>query len=252
LYLADNMAAIMKTEFNGLLWWDFRNGQGTTGTFDPTIYGWRTYGDEGIVGGASSPLYPTFYAEKLMQYFARAGDTVLNPTSDYLLLSAYGVRKTNGALTLLVINKDVTAPLTAQVNLAGFAPASTATVRAFGITQDEATRTNNPAPGSQDISTNTVPVGAVFTNTFPAGSLTLFTLTPAPAKLVPVSVAGGQFVFQLQGQPGTPYILQSSTNLNAPGWISVSTNTLVGSSLNVTNPLAAGTGQKFWRAVWQP
>ena len=189
LFLADNLAQIMKTEFNSYIWWDFRNGSDTSGSFDSTLYGWRNNGDLGMAGGAASPLYPTFYAEKLMQYFVRGGDTVLNATSDYLLLSAYAARKINGSLALLVINKDVTTTFTAQINLTNFIPAGTATVRSFGIIQDEATRTNNPTPGSQDISTNTITVATSFTNTFPAGSLTLITFTPNATTVSLVSGA---------------------------------------------------------------
>jgi hypothetical protein len=190
LYLADNMAQIMKTEINSYIWWDFRNGSDTNGSFDPTLYGWRKNGDLGMVWQASTSNYPTFYAEKLMQYFARAGDSVLNPTSDYLLLSAYAAYRTNGSLTLLVINKDVTTNLTAQISLTSFTPAGTATVRSFGILQDEATRTNNTTAGSKDISTNTLSVTTLFTNTFPAGSLTLITFTPpAPTTVTLTSGA---------------------------------------------------------------
>ena len=248
LYLADSVCQLMKTEFNAYLWWDLRNGQSSSGSFDPTIYGWRPYGDEGVL--SEPDKYPTFYAEKLLQFFVRPGDTVLNATSDYLLLSAYATRKANGSLALLVINKDVTATFTAQVSLANFTPWSTNTIRAFGLQQDEATRTNNPAPGSQDLATNYVSANAVFTNSFPPGSMTLFTLAPGPARLSALVPQPGQFVLQLHGQPGTPYIIQSSPNLFA--WTTVSTNLLAGNVLNLTNAIAPGNNQKFWRAVWQP
>ena len=45
LYIADNLGQIMKTEFNGYVWWDLRNGSDTDGCFDPTFYGWRSNGD---------------------------------------------------------------------------------------------------------------------------------------------------------------------------------------------------------------
>jgi alpha-N-arabinofuranosidase len=252
LYLADSACQLMKTEFNAYLWWDLRNGTNSTGTFDPTIYGWRTYGDEGIMNSINgvTGLYPLFYAEKLLQYFVRPGDTVLGATSDYLLLSAYAARKANGALTLLVINKDATTNFNAQISLSNFAPLSTATVRSYGIAQDDAVRTNNVAPGAQDIATNIVSAGAVFTNSFPPYSLTLFTFTPAPAQLSATLPQPGQFVLQLQGQPGTPYIVQSSPDLSA--WTPVSTNRLAGNVLNLTNVVSPGTAQQFWRAVWQP
>jgi hypothetical protein len=249
LYLADSACQLMKTEFNAYLWWDLRNGHNSTGTFDPTLYGWRTYGDEGMIDGVSG-RYPTFYAEKLLQYFVRPSDTVLGATSDYLLLSAYAARKTNGALTLLIINKDATTNFNAQISLSNFVPSSTATVRFYGIAQDEAVRTNNLAPGAQDIATNVVPAGAIFTNSFPPYSLTLFTFTPGPAQLSALLPQPGQFVLQLHGQPGTPYIIQRSPDLSA--WIPVLTNTQVGNVLNITNAISPGTAQQFWRAVWLP
>ena len=253
LYLADSMSQLMKTEFNAYTWWDLRNGQGNDGSFDSTLYGWRTYGDEGIINANGNPgvdRYPVFYGFKLMQYFVRPGDTVLGATSDYLLLSAYAARKANGALALLVINKDATTNFNAQISLSNFVPASTVTTRSYGIAQDEAVRTNNLASGAQDIATNVVPAGAVFTNSFPPYSLTLFTFTPGPAQLSALLPQPGQFVLQLHGQPGTPYIIQRSPDLFT--WIPVSTNRLVGNVLNITNAISPGTAQQFWRAVWQP
>jgi len=69
----------------------------------------------------------------------------------------------------------------------GFAPDPTATLRSFGIPQDEAARTNAP-PQAQDIATNTL-TGAdtTFTYNFPPLSMTLFTLAPAAPLLVVLS-----------------------------------------------------------------
>lgn len=103
LYVADSLGQLMRTEFNSLFWWDLRNGPDSGGDFDSSLYGWRTSGDLGFIDGPSAP-YPTFYADKLLQSFVRPGDTVLNASSDYINLSAYGTRKADGALTLLVIN----------------------------------------------------------------------------------------------------------------------------------------------------
>ena len=248
LYLADSACQLMKTEFNAYLWWDLRNGQSSNGNFDPTVYGWRTYGDEGVLSEPAK--YPTFYAEKLLQFLVRPGDTVLNATSDYLLLSAYATRKANGALALLVINKDVTTSFTAQVSLANFTPWSTASIRSFGIQQDEATRTNNLTPGAQDIATNSASLNGLFTNSFPPGTMTLFTFKPGPAQLAASLPQPGQCVLQLHGQPGTPYVIQSSPDLFT--WTPASTNLLVGNALNITNVISPATHQQFWRAVWQP
>ena len=248
LYLADSLAQLMKTEFNAFIWWDLRNGTDTNGDFNSSLYGWRTNGDLGIIGDLNT-RYPTFYGFKLMQHLAQPGDTVLNATSDYFLLSSYATRKTNGALVLLVINKDRLANLNAQITVTNFFPFATATVRAFGITQDEATRTNSLVLGAQDIATNVVAgISTNFTAAFPPYSMTLFTFAPAaPTVQTPVA-AGGKSIFQLQGQVGVPYQIQTSTNLFT--WTSNSTVMLTNAMWNVTNTISSGA--KFWRAVWLP
>jgi len=247
LYLADSLAQLMKTEIDGFIWWDLRNGQDTNGDFSAALYGWRTYGDLGIIGNQNT-YYPTFYSTKLMQYFVRPGDTVLNATSDYFLLSSYASRKADGALDLLVINKDSTANLATQITVTNFYPWSTALVRSYGLIQDEATRTNGPA-AAQDLATNSLSgTGTNFLATFPPYSLTLLTLAPAAPVLHPVIRPGGQFIIQLAGQAGVPYQLQTSANLKT--WTSNATVTLTGTTTTVTNQLAPGTA--FWRAVWLP
>jgi hypothetical protein len=257
LYYADSLGHLMQTEFNALVWWDLRNGTDTSGCFDPTLYGWRTYGDLGMVNGLNT-RHPTFYAAKLMQFFAQPGDTLLSASSDYLLLAAYAARRTSGALSLLVLNKDTTTAFNAQIALTGFSPCAMATIRSYGIPQDEAARTNAPTQAQDIAMTNFPAASAGFGYSFPPLSLTLFTFAPAAPCLTvlpPVPQPGDQFVVQLQGQPGVRYFIQSSTNLsstNLSAWTTVSTNTLVASTLNLTNPVPAGTAARFWRALWQP
>lgn len=249
LYLADSTCQLMKTEFRSYLWWVMHDGGETAGDFDTTLYGWRQEGGYGILDSYNNP-FPTYYAEKLLQYFARHGDSVLNGASDNLLLSAYAVRRTNGALTLLVINKDMTNNLNAQIALTNFAPSSTATIQSYGIPQDQAAE-DNAAASLQDIATtNITAAGTNFSYTFPPLSLTLFTLAPAPSALSAIRVQAGQVMLVLRGQPATPYVLQSSPDMKT--WTSVSTNTLVGSSLNISIPTATNSPRQFYRAVWEP
>jgi len=247
LYLADSLAQLMKTEFNSFIWWDLRNGSDYDGDFNSGLYGWRNYGDLGIINGPST-RHPVFYAFKLMQFFARPGDTILNATTDYALLTAYASRKADGSVALLVINKDRYATLTAQLALTNFLPWTNAFVRSYGIAQDEATRTNSAIPGAQDIATNHFAVsGTNLSAIFPPYSLTLLTIPPAAPKLAVLAAAGGQMVLQVQGQAKVRYVVQSSTNLSA--WTVVATNTLAGNVWNLTN---AASAVQFWRAVWLP
>lgn len=250
LFLADTVSQLMLTEFNSYIWWDLRNGADYSGDFDPTLYGWRTNGDEGILLN-SNTRYPTFYADKLLQYFAQPGDTVLNATSDYPLLSAYATRKADGALAMLVINKSVSSSFTAQIQLDNFSPAPAALVRAYGIAQDQATRTNSTVPGAQDISTNSFEVpGTSFSNVFPPYSLTLLTIAPAAPELLALPPTNSQFNLQIQGQTNARYILQGRTDLVLGGWVDVATNTLTNGTWNFGSSITSPA--TFWRTIWTP
>jgi hypothetical protein len=250
LYLADSTAQLMKTEFRSYVWWDLHNGQDTAGNMDPTIYGWRGYGDYGIMDGANNP-YPTFYAQKLLQSFARPGDTVLNGASDNLLLSAYSTRRLNGTLTLLVLNKNGIANQTAQIALTNFVPWTTATVRFWGLAQDIAAETNGPT-ALQDIATNSAAVASSFNYNFPPMSLTLFTFSPGPSSLAVLQVQPASVQLQLQGQPGATYVIQTTTSLTAGSWIPVATNLLTGTTTNLTLSTSPTSPNQFYRAVWSP
>ncbi len=258
LLYADDVGQIMQTEFNSRLWFDMRNGQSAITDSDNALYGWRTNSsgyfitDGGIVYNLGVPgnRYPTYYVAKLLPYFAGGGDTVVQATNDYQLLGIYAVKRTNGALTLLVINKSSYASLNTAINLAGYMPFSNATVYSYGIPQDDAARTGI---GSPDIAPTNFPVaGANFNHTFTPYSATVLVFTPAaPLLVVPAAPRPpGQFVFQLQGLPGVPYLIQMSTNLTSTNWIVISTNTPASGTLNLTN--ATSSDPQFYRAVWRP
>lgn len=190
LFYADCLGQILQTEFDSRIWWDMHNGAGAVSNPDPAMYGWRKDGngnyisDGGIVNGdgVGTNGYPTYYAAKLLTHFARSGDTVVSASSDYELLATYAVKRTNGTLTLLVINKSSSSNLTADFNLSGYLPFTNATVYSYGIPQDEAARTG---VGSLDIQTNTV--------SFQSASLTF-----APFSMSVVALSPGN------GPPQTP------------------------------------------------
>jgi hypothetical protein len=249
LFMADSLAQLMQTEFNALFWWNMRNGsENFTGNTNSSLYGWRMFGDYGVTEGTD--LYPPFYTAKLMQRFVQAGDTIVSAASDYTGLSTYAAQRLNGSLALLTINKNAANTFTGQVAVAGYVPSPGSTIYSYGIPQDNAAKTGI---GSPDVAqTNYSGAGTNFTYAFAPYSATVMVLAPTPAILLPLPTppAATQFVFQLQGLNGVPYVIQRSTDLMS--WTPVSTNTLVGSTLNVTNALDPSFPTQFWRAVWQP
>jgi len=178
LYEADTLAQLMQTEINSYIWWDLRNGMGNNGDVDPSLYGWLQEGDEGLITGANS-CHPVYYAMRMLQYFARPGTAILKASSDYLLVSAYASRQTNGALSVLVINKDPAANFNGQLNFTGFSPATNAVSRTYGEFQDNATSSNLSA-ALQDIAvTNMTTASNLMSYSFPPYSLTVLTFYPS-------------------------------------------------------------------------
>jgi len=228
LFYADSIGQILQTEFNSRMWWDMRNGVNVLGDSDPEFYGWRTNGsgnfisDGGIVyglGGVGS-AYPTYYCAKLMPYFAGDSDTVVSAVSDYPLLATYSVKRKNGNLTLLVINKSSSSSLTGAINLSGYIPFTNATVYSYGIPQDEAARTG---VGSPDIvQTNLTGVAGSFSVTFAPFSATVLVLNAAnqppftPTNLV---AAAGYTSVTLTWTPAIgadSYIIKRSATSSGP------------------------------------
>lgn len=152
LFYADSLGNILKTEFNSLIWWDFRNGQELANNNSASLYGWRQYGDYGIVTYAvpatAADRYPSYYVQKLTKYFARGGETVVSATSDYVGLGVYAVKKTDGTLRVMFINKMPSSKLNVSITVNGLKVDPLAKTYTYGIPQDEAARTG---VGSADI-----------------------------------------------------------------------------------------------------
>jgi alpha-L-arabinofuranosidase len=189
LYYADSIGQVLQTEFNAFTWWIFRNGRETNNNNSDLLYGWRQYGDYGMVSGDNEP-YPAFYVSKLVSnYLAAGGDQVVTATSDYSLLSAYAVKRASGELSLMVINKSRTSSLNASISLTGIVPQPNATIYSYGVPQDEAARTGT---GSPDIATS------VF-----AGAASSFNYTFAPYSATVIALAaGGSCSFSVEAQFG--------------------------------------------------
>ncbi len=175
LHLAELVGGLAATEFNNCMWWDLRNASEDGNNDDPLLYGYRLFGDDGLVAAgdrADTPLntpYPVFRAYELLSKWAAGGDQTVAATTNYAVLTVHAALRASGDLCLLVINKSPTDALTAQIALSNFVPsASTATVYQFGKTED----TNNT-----DLTTTTLSgVGANFSATLPSYSMTVIDL----------------------------------------------------------------------------
>ncbi|HEY5909560.1 MAG TPA: glycoside hydrolase family 44 protein [Verrucomicrobiae bacterium] len=187
---------------------------------------------------------PTYKAMKLYRNYdgnnSGFGDVSVNavgPNPDAVAVFA-AQRTSDGALTIMVINKQLAGNALPTVNLANFLPRGTAQI--WQLTSANAI-TRLP-----DLTFT----GGTITNTLPPQSVTLLIVpggTPPNLRAGAVS-ATNTFDLWLDGQSGQRYALQSSSDF--VNWTSLETNTLAGTSLNLVFPATNAMG--FFRARWLP
>jgi hypothetical protein len=171
--------------------------------------------------GAYVP-YPTYFAEQLVSKLAHNGDQVVQAGSDDANLTAYAVKGQNGHLELLVVNKSPNTDLSGQFQVAGFTPASQATLWQYGKAQDTAQSQSTDGHSSLANFTQTLSLsGSTFSLSFPQYSMTLLDLSPASASLpdpgfeLP-AVGTGPSAYQYNPS-GSPWVFDSGSGVAGNG-----------------------------------
>jgi hypothetical protein len=189
---------------------------------------------------------PTYNAMKIFRNYdghkAAFGDTSIlaaGPNPDNVSVFA-AIRSSDGALTAMVINKQIGVSASASITLSNFV--STGTAQAWQL------NASNTITRLPDLTVS----GNSLSNTMPAQSITLFVLPavpPAPRLIAGTVGPTNTFDFWLNGQTGQTYATLWSSNLQ--NWLPLQTNTLASNYLHIvvstTNPPA-----RFFRALWVP
>lgn len=186
---------------------------------------------------------PTYLAMKLYRNYdgnkSTFGDTsvfttVPNPDE----VSAFGaVRTSDGALTLMVINKDLTNNAPVNIGITNF--------YAMGVVHRwQLTSANVITNLPDEALTN-----GILNDTLPVQSITLYVLPAGNPFKLQINPAGspGQLTVWLNGQSGLAYIFQSSTDL--VHWTALATNRLLSNTFPFLVSTTGGTGH-FYRSVW--
>lgn len=201
LFLADSIGNVLQTEADGFVWWDLRNGPPANNQGEkPALYGWRTWGDYGILStppavttpatpGASDyyTAYPTYYAFKLLKFFARDGDAIVQAASDNAQLSVFAAKPLSGT-NILVINKDPANAKSVAFTLTGVNASTDNFVYSYGKANDDAARPGGN--GCPDITRAPITVtGNTFTAIFEPYSMSVISLgsqQPALPDIQPI------------------------------------------------------------------
>ncbi|VVJ16246.1 Cellulase precursor [Amycolatopsis camponoti] len=115
LFAAEAYASLLENGVFTVDWWDTHNG----GTALSTVAGYPDYGDSGLLSSATcldggcepalnTPFAP-YYGLKMLSTFARPGDQFVRAGADDPLLDVHAVRRPNGDLAVLLVNKDPSA-----------------------------------------------------------------------------------------------------------------------------------------------
>jgi hypothetical protein len=178
---------------------------------------------------------PTYLAIKMYRNYDGSGsvfgDTSIKtavPNPD--IVSAFAaLRSADGAMTIMVINKQTGAGADLALNLSSFS--------GTGHSQVWQLTSNNAIKRLTDIAFS----GAQLSASVPPQSITLFVLpvsaVPSLPWLQPGTVTtGNTFDLWINGQSGATYALQSTTNF--VNWAAFQTNTLSSNSWHATVPAA--------------
>lgn len=185
---------------------------------------------------------PTYLAMKMYRNYdgnkSTFGDTSVQsvaPNPDDLNAFA-AVRSTDGALTVMVINKDLTNAIPVTLNISNFTATGSAQVWQMA---------NNSISQLAGMGVT----NGVLSDVVPSQSVTLLVVPGVPPTFqVQAGMSGpGKLQLTLSGQQGQSYVIQSSTNLIH--WVPLSTNMLLGSSTNLLIP-TTNVGGLFYRAAW--
>lgn len=186
---------------------------------------------------------PTYKAMKMYRNYdgndSAFGDTsILTTVPNPDDLSAFGaVRTSDGAMTLMVINKDIINANPINVAITNFNAAGT-------VQRWQLTSANIITQLSNIALTN-----GVLNDIVPSQSITLYILPSSKAfNLESASVnSPGQMTLWLNGQAGQSYALQSSVDL--VHWTTIGTNLLSSNSASISVTTTNNMVQ-FYRGLW--
>jgi hypothetical protein len=185
---------------------------------------------------------PTYLAMKMYRNYdgnkSTFGDTSVQTTvPDPDTLDAFAaVRSSDGALTVMVINKDITNATTVTLSISNLVVGGSAQVWQL-------------SGGALSQLADVEVTNGILSDVVPSQSITLFVAPSVSGFQIKAGASHppGEFLLWLYGQESQRYVLQSSTNLKI--WEAVSTNVLSSNSISFLIPMTNSTSV-FYRAAF--
>ena len=131
IFAADAYPSLWAAGVFAVNWWNVRNGIGTVST----VAGQPDYGDFGLFSSGTcledgttcepalnTPFAP-YRALQLLDTFARPGDQLIRVTTGNAAVTGHAVRRPDGRLAVLLLNKSADTAQTVAISTPGFTPA---------------------------------------------------------------------------------------------------------------------------------
>ena len=155
LFAPDDYLTWLENGAFNIDWWNLHNGSSGSPT---NVNGAQDYNDEGVLSNASgsepaaeTPFAP-YYGIQMMTKLGAVGDSLIKAGSSQSLLTVHAVKRQNGDVDLLFINKDPSNAYTANLSYSGFTPSSaTPTIYTYAQNASSITSTTTGSAGSQTI-----------------------------------------------------------------------------------------------------
>ena len=199
LFLADDYMQWLENGVTNVDWWDLHNSIDAYNNNSGSLYGAANYGDYGLLssgqasGNVSEPAVDTpfapYYGLQMLTNLGKPGDQMVTASSSQSNLAVHAVKQANGSLALLLLNKDPSNTINASISVAGYTPASSATVYTYG--QNSSAITSAARSGAGTSFTQTVAPYSLTTVVLSAGSGAPSPAFTSSATVAPATIAPG-------------------------------------------------------------
>jgi hypothetical protein len=128
LFAPDQYLALMEEGAFTIDWWDLHNGTDCSNL--TTVDGATEYNDGGMLSSGSScepavnTPFPDYFGTEMISKLGSPGDTLVSAASSTSLLSAHAVKRANGDVDVMLINKDPNNAASVSLSYNGFTPGS--------------------------------------------------------------------------------------------------------------------------------
>jgi hypothetical protein len=172
LFAPDEYLTLMENGAFNVDWWDIHNGTDCTnlttvdGATDYNDYGMLSSGGSASCEPAQNTPFPAYFGTEMISLLGSPGDTLLSASSSTSLLSAHAVKRANGDVDVMLINKDPGNDASVSLSYNGFTPGTgTPTVYSYLKNGHSITSASSGSAASQ-----TVPAYSVVVVQLHAGS----------------------------------------------------------------------------------